>query len=243
MTNHVHLLATPKNAGGVSRMLQHLGRRYVPFVNARHRRTGSLWEGRFRACLVDSGDYVLACQRYIELNPVRAAMCLEPLAYTWSSYRANAEGHADGLLTPHEDYRRMRAAALNMIITTTGAARALKEVIPEMEGKLDGMAIRVPTPNVSCVDLVATMQKPVTREAVNDAYRKAAAGPLKGILAASDEELVSSDFNGNKHSSIFDAPITKVLEPGFAKILSWYDNEMGFSARMGDVIAMMAKSL
>ena len=107
MTNHVHLLATPTSIGGVSRMMQHVGRRYVPFINARYRRTGTLWEGRFHACLVDRGDYVLACQRYIELNPVRAAMVASPLDHPWSSYRANAEGHADALLTLHEDYRRL----------------------------------------------------------------------------------------------------------------------------------------
>jgi putative transposase len=107
MTNHVHLLATPAAPGGISRMMQHLGRRYVPFVNARYRRTGTLWEGRFRACLVDRGDYVLACHRYIELNPVRAAMVVAPLEYAWSSHRANAEGHHDPLLSSHDDYRRL----------------------------------------------------------------------------------------------------------------------------------------
>ena len=109
MTNHVHLLATPAMRGGVSRMMQHLGRRYVPFVNARYRRSGTLWEGRFRACLVDRGDYVLACYRYIELNPVRAAMVAAPLDYAWSSYRKNAEGHHDALLSMHEDYRLLGA--------------------------------------------------------------------------------------------------------------------------------------
>ena len=144
---------------------------------------------------------------------------------------------------PHEDLRRARAAALSMIPTTTGAARAVGLVLPELKGKLDGMAIRVPTPNVSVVDLVFETEKTPTADEINAAVRAAAEGPMKGVLQYCDEELVSTDFNGNRHSSVFDSACTKVLEPGFSKILSWYDNEMGFSARMGDVIAMMAKSL
>jgi len=144
---------------------------------------------------------------------------------------------------PHDDLRRARAAALSMIPTTTGAARAVGLVLPELKGKLDGMAIRVPTPNVSVVDLVFETEKKPSVEEINAAMKAAAEGPLRGVLQYCDEELVSADFNGNLHSSIFDAPVTKVLEPGFAKVLSWYDNEMGFSARMGDVIAMLAKSL
>ena len=144
---------------------------------------------------------------------------------------------------PHDDLRRARAAALSMIPTTTGAARAVGLVLPELKGKLDGMAIRVPTPNVSVVDLVFETEKKPSVEEINAAMKAAADGPLRGVLQYCDEELVSTDFNGNRHSSIFDAPVTKVLEPGFSKILSWYDNEMGFSARMGDVIAMLAKSL
>jgi glyceraldehyde 3-phosphate dehydrogenase len=144
---------------------------------------------------------------------------------------------------PHDDLRRARAAALSMIPTTTGAARAVGLVLPELKGKLDGMAIRVPTPNVSVVDLVFETDKKVGVEEINAAVKAAAEGPMKGVLQYCDEELVSIDFNGNRHSSIFDSGCTKVLEPGFAKILSWYDNEMGFSARMIDVIAMMAKSL
>jgi glyceraldehyde 3-phosphate dehydrogenase len=144
---------------------------------------------------------------------------------------------------PHEDLRRARAAACSMIPTTTGAAKAVGLVLPELKGKLDGMAIRVPTPNVSVVDLVFETEKKPSAEEINAAMKAAAEGPLEGILQYCEEELVSTDFNGNRHSSIFDAPCTKVLEPGFSKILSWYDNEMGFSARMGDVIAMLAKSL
>lgn len=144
---------------------------------------------------------------------------------------------------PHGDLRRARAAALSMIPTTTGAARAVALVLPELKGKLDGMAIRVPTANVSVVDLTVETIKPATAEDINAAMKAAAEGPLKGVLQYCEEELVSIDFNGNRHSSIFDAPLTKVLEPGFAKVLSWYDNEMGFSARMCDVTALIAARL
>ena len=136
---------------------------------------------------------------------------------------------------PHSDIRRARAAAMSMIPTSTGAARAVGEVLPHLKGKLDGMAIRVPTPNVSVVDLVAELEKAATEEAINNAMKAAAEGPLKGVLQFCTEELVSSDFNGNPHSSIFDAALTKVMDNNFVKILSWYDNEWGFSNRMRDV--------
>src|SRR5437868_12988864 len=128
---------------------------------------------------------------------------------------------------PHKDLRRARAAALSMIPTTTGAAVAVGEVLPELKGKLDGISMRVPTPNVSCVDLAAVMNRTITAEEVNAALQKAADGPLKGILACSYEELVSIDFKGNAHSSIVDMPYTKVMEGDFLKFLSWYDNEWG----------------
>jgi glyceraldehyde 3-phosphate dehydrogenase len=143
---------------------------------------------------------------------------------------------------PHEDLRRARAAALNMIITSTGAAKALKEVLPQLEGKLDGMATRVPTPNVSMVDLTARVEKPVTKDAVNDAYRKAAAGPLKGILAAVDEPLVSSDFNGDLHSASVDLQSTMVLGD-LVKVVAWYDNERGYGQRLFDLAKFIAASL
>lgn len=143
---------------------------------------------------------------------------------------------------PHEDYRRMRAAALNMIITTTGAAKALKEVLPAMEGKLDGMAIRVPTPNVSCVDLTATLEKPATKDQINEAFRKAAAGPLEGILAATDEPLVSSDFNGDTHSATVDLKSTMVIG-NLAKVIAWYDNERGYAQRLFDLAKFVATRL
>jgi len=136
---------------------------------------------------------------------------------------------------PHSDIRRARAAAMSIIPTTTGAARAVGEVLPQLKGKLDGVAMRVPTANVSVVDLVAELEKPATEAAVNEAMRAAATGPLKGILYYCDEELVSVDFNGSPYSSIFDSALTKVMDQNFVKIFSWYDNEWGFSNRMRDV--------
>lgn len=137
---------------------------------------------------------------------------------------------------PHKDLRRARAAALSMIPTTTGAAKAVSLVLPELKGKLDGMAIRVPTPNVSVVDLVANLSKPTDAAQVNNALKAAADGPLKGILGYSAEELVSIDFNGNPLSSIVDAPSTKVLGGTMVKVISWYDNETGFSKRVVDLM-------
>jgi glyceraldehyde 3-phosphate dehydrogenase len=142
---------------------------------------------------------------------------------------------------PHKDLRRARAAAINMIPTSTGAAKAIYLAIPELKGKLDGVAIRVPTPNVSIVDLTAELQKSTTAEDLNAAFKQAAgAGPLKGILAVSEEELVSSDFRGNPHSSIVDAPMTKVVDGTLAKVFAWYDNEWGFSNRVKDLLHFMA---
>jgi glyceraldehyde 3-phosphate dehydrogenase len=143
---------------------------------------------------------------------------------------------------PHKDLRRARAAALSMIPTTTGAAKALKEVLPAMAGKLDGMAIRVPTPNVSLVDLTARLEKPATVQQVNDAFRAAAAGPLKGILMVVDEPLVSSDFNGDRHSAIVDSALTTVIADQ-VKVLAWYDNEMGYSQRLFDLAKFIAEKL
>jgi glyceraldehyde 3-phosphate dehydrogenase len=144
---------------------------------------------------------------------------------------------------PHKDLRRARAAAMSMIPTSTGAAKAVGLVLPELKGKLDGMAIRVPTPNVSIVDLVFETEATPSAAEINAAIKHAAEGPLSGVLQYSDGPLVSVDFNGNTHSSIFDAELTKVLEPGFAKVLSWYDNEMGFSMRLCDVVQFVGRSL
>lgn len=136
---------------------------------------------------------------------------------------------------PHSDLRRARAAALSMIPTTTGAAKAVGLVLPALKGKLDGMAIRVPTPNVSVVDLVAELGKDTTAEEVKAALKKAAEGPMKGILQYTEDPIVSIDCNGNSHSSIVDAAVTKVLENRMVKVLSWYDNEWGYSSRLRDL--------
>ena len=150
-------------------------------------------------------------------------------------------GDQPTLDTLHKDLYRARAAALNMIPTTTGAAKAIGLVIPELKGKLDGASIRVPTPNVSLVDFKFTTPKPVTKEQINDAIKAAAAGPLKGILATNDEPLVSSDFNHNPASSTFDLKQTQVIEGVFVRIMTWYDNEWGFSNRMADVAVLVGK--
>ena len=142
---------------------------------------------------------------------------------------------------PHKDLRRARAAALSMIPTTTGAAVAVGEVLPELKGKLDGISMRVPTPNVSVVDLAALVEKKVTAADVNAALKAAADGPLKGILEYSTAELVSIDFKGNPHSSIVDAPYTKVMDGDFVKVLSWYDNEWGYSNRCVDLLRLLVK--
>ncbi len=144
---------------------------------------------------------------------------------------------------PHKDLRRARAAAESMIPTTTGAAKAVGLVLPELQGKLDGMAIRVPTPNVSVVDLVASLSQETTAEKVNQALKKAAEGKMKGILGVCDEPLVSMDFNGNNLSSIVDASLTSVIEGNLVKVISWYDNETGFSYRMIDLCLLIAKDL
>jgi len=141
---------------------------------------------------------------------------------------------------PHKDLRRARAAALSMIPTTTGAAIAVTRVLPELEGRLDGISVRVPTPNVSLTDLTAVLEKKVTVDSVNQALEEAAGKDLKGILAVSHEPLVSIDFKGNPYSSIVDAPFTKVVGDHAVKILSWYDNEWAFSCRVGDLIKYIA---
>jgi glyceraldehyde 3-phosphate dehydrogenase len=142
---------------------------------------------------------------------------------------------------PHKDLRRARAAGLSMIPTTTGAASAVGEVLPELKGRLDGFAMRVPTPNVSVVDLNVLVDKKTSAQEVNDALRAAADGALKGILAYSDAELVSVDFRKNPHSSIIDAPYTKVMDGDFVKLLSWYDNEWGYSSRCVDLLRKLVE--
>ena len=142
---------------------------------------------------------------------------------------------------PHKDLRRARAAALNMIPTTTGAAKAIGLVLPELKGKLDGYAMRVPTPDVSVVDLVAVLSKPATTDQVNAAMKEAAQGELKGILDYTEDPVVSSDMMGNPASSIVDAGMTKVLDGNLAKVVAWYDNEWGYSLRVVDMIEFLAK--
>jgi glyceraldehyde 3-phosphate dehydrogenase len=142
--------------------------------------------------------------------------------------------------TVHQDIRRARSAGMSIIPTTTGAAKALSLVIPEIKGKLDGIAFRVPTPTVSVIDFVAELSKDATREQINEAFKKAAAGPMKGILEFCEEQLVSIDFKGNSHSSIIDGPSTNVIGGNMVKILAWYDNEWGYSSRLGDLAVFLA---
>ncbi|HEY9122029.1 MAG TPA: type I glyceraldehyde-3-phosphate dehydrogenase, partial [Brevefilum sp.] len=143
----------------------------------------------------------------------------------------------------HKDPRRARAAALNIIPTTTGAAKAVALVIPDLKGKFDGYALRVPTPTVSIVDFVAEVEKPASVEELNGLFKAAAEGPMKGILQYNTEPLVSMDLKGNPHSSIIDADLTAVMDGTFVKVVTWYDNEWGYSSRTADLAALMAKSL
>lgn len=143
----------------------------------------------------------------------------------------------------HKDLRRARAAGMSMIPTTTGAAAAVGLVLPELKGKIDGLAVRVPTPNVSMVDLVFESEKATTKAAVNEAFRKAAAGQLKGVLAVSDEPLVSLDFNKNSNSSIIDAPLTNVIGDTMIKVMAWYDNEWGYACRLNDLTLYVAEKV
>jgi glyceraldehyde 3-phosphate dehydrogenase len=144
---------------------------------------------------------------------------------------------------PHKDLRRARAAAVSMIPTTTGAAKAVGLVLPHLKGKLDGIAIRVPTVNVSVVDLTVELNTAASVQAINEKFREAAAGGLRGILDATDEELVSVDFNGNPHSSIVDLPSTALVDGNMVKVLAWYDNEYGYSSRVRDLIRFIGKTL
>jgi glyceraldehyde 3-phosphate dehydrogenase len=178
--------------------------------------------------------------------------CLAPLAKVLN----DTFGIASGIMTtihsytndqvildfPHKDMRRGRAAALSMIPTSTGAAKALHLVVPELKGKLDGFAVRVPTPNVSVVDLTFTSEKPVTKETINEALKAASEGPMKGIMGYETNELVSSDFKGNPLSSIVDSPLTKTVGSNMAKVISWYDNEWGYSNRVRDLVLFLEKA-
>jgi glyceraldehyde 3-phosphate dehydrogenase len=185
-------------------------------------------------------------KHHIISNASCTTNCLAPLAKVihqrfgirkgWMTTVHSYTNDQNLLDLPHKDLRRARAAALSMIPTTTGAALAVGEVLPEIKGRLDGFSMRVPTPNVSIVDLSVVVDKKTTGEDVNAVLRDEANGPLAGILAVSDAELVSIDFRGNPHSSIVDAPYTKVMDGDFLKVLSWYDNEWGYSNRCVDLL-------
>jgi glyceraldehyde 3-phosphate dehydrogenase len=187
-----------------------------------------------------------ASKHHIVSNASCTTNCLAPLAKViherfgirkaWMTTIHSYTNDQQLLDLPHRDLRRARAAALSMIPTTTGAAMAVGEVLPELKGRLDGFSMRVPTPNVSVIDLNAVVDRRTTAEEVNGALREAACGSLKGILAYSEAELVSVDFRGNAHSSIVDAPYTKVMDGDFVKVLSWYDNEWGYSNRCVDLL-------
>ena len=190
-------------------------------------------------------------QHHIISNASCTTNCLAPLAKVvhqtfgirkgWMTTIHSYTNDQQLLDLPHKDLRRARAAGLSMIPTTTGAASAVGEVLPELKGKLDGFAMRVPTPNVSIVDLAAILDRKTTGEEVNAALKAASEGPLKGILAYSTDELVSIDFRGNPHSSIVDAPYTKVMDGDFLKVLAWYDNEWGYSSRCVDLLRFLVK--
>jgi glyceraldehyde 3-phosphate dehydrogenase len=185
-------------------------------------------------------------QHQIISNASCTTNCLAPLAKViherfgirkgWMTTIHSYTNDQQLLDLPHKDLRRARAAAMSMIPTTTGAAIAVGEVLPDLKGRLDGFSMRVPTPNVSVVDLNALLDRKATSDEVNTALREAAAGPLKGILDVVDAPLVSIDFRGNPHSSIVDAPTTKVMDGDFLKVLSWYDNEWGYSMRCVDLL-------
>ncbi len=203
-------------------------------------------------CMGINTEMYKPAEHHVISNASCTTNCLAPLAKVLQE----SFGIVSGLMTtihsytndqqildlPHKDLRRARAAALSMIPTTTGAAKALKEVLPVMAGKLDGMAIRVPTPNVSLVDLTVRLENKATAQEVNDAFRKAAAGPLAGILQVVDEPLVSVDYNGDRHSSSLDAALTTAIGDQ-VKVMAWYDNEMGYSQRLLDLATFVAEKL
>ncbi len=226
---------------------------------AKHLEAGAKWviisapakEPDITVCLGVNEETLDVSKHQIISNASCTTNCLAPVA----KVLLNEFGIVRGLMTtihsytndqrildlPHKDLRRARAAALSMIPTTTGAAKAVGLVLPELKGRLDGMAIRVPTPNVSVVDLVAELGKDTTAEAVNAALKKAAEGPMKGVLQYTEDPIVSIDCNGNAHSSVVDASVTKVIEGRMVKVLAWYDNEWGYSSRLRDLILYILK--
>jgi glyceraldehyde 3-phosphate dehydrogenase len=246
---------------GVDVVVESTGRFVDRLSAAKHLDAGAQWviisapakEPDATICMGVNEEIFDPAKHKIISNASCTTNCLAPVAKVLH----NEFGITRGLMTtihsytndqrildlPHKDLRRARAAALNMIPTTTGAAKAVGLVLPDLKGKLNGMSIRVPTPNVSVVDLVAELGKEVTAEEVNTALKKASEGPMKGILQYSEEPLVSSDFNGNPHSSIVDATLTMVLDGKMAKVLAWYDNEWGYSSRLRDLIIYIAKRM
>jgi glyceraldehyde 3-phosphate dehydrogenase len=198
-----------------------------------------------------NADTYDAAKHHIISNASCTTNCLAPVAKVlhesfgikkgWMTTVHSYTNDQQLLDLPHKDLRRARAAALSIIPTTTGAASALGEVLPALKGRMDGIAMRVPTPNVSVVDLAVLVEKKTSRDDVNAAFKAAADGPLKGILEYSTSPLVSIDFRGNDHSSILDAPYTNVIDGDFVKILSWYDNEWGYSKRCVDLLKYLVQ--
>jgi glyceraldehyde 3-phosphate dehydrogenase len=246
---------------GIDVVIESTGRFVDRTSSAKHLDAGAKWviisapakDPDATVCLGVNDEILDPAKHKIISNASCTTNCLAPVAKVLH----NEFGIVRGLMTtihsytndqrildlPHKDLRRARAAALNMIPTTTGAAKAVGIVLPELKGKLNGMAIRVPTPNVSIVDLVAEVGRDITTEEVNASLKKAAEGPMKGILQFSEEPLVSSDLNGNPHSSIVDSTLTMVLEGKMAKVFAWYDNEWGYSTRLRDLIIYINKRI
>ncbi len=251
----------PWNDLGIDVVIESTGRFVDRLSASKHLDAGAKWviisapakEPDATICMGVNEEILDPAKHKIISNASCTTNCLAPVAKVLHS----EFGIIRGLMTtihsytndqrildlPHKDLRRARAAALNMIPTTTGAAKAVGIVLPELKGRLNGMAIRVPTPNVSLVDLVAEVGKDVTAEEINAALKKAADGPMKGILQYSEEPLVSTDLNGNAHSSIVDATLTMVIEGRMAKVYAWYDNEWGYSTRLRDLAIYIMKRM
>jgi glyceraldehyde 3-phosphate dehydrogenase len=244
---------------GVEIVLESTGRFTDKASASKHLEAGAKWviisapakEPDVTVCMGVNEDMLDPGKHRIISNASCTTNCLAPVAKVLHT----EFGIQRGLMTtihsytndqrildlPHKDLRRARAAAMSMIPTTTGAARAVGLVLPELKGRLDGMAIRVPTPNVSVVDLVAELKKDATVEDINSALKKASEGPMKGVLLYTEEPVVSIDFNGNPHSSIVDSQLTRVIDGRMVKVIAWYDNEWGYSSRIRDLILHIIK--
>ncbi len=244
---------------GVDVVVESTGRFVDRLSASKHLDAGARWviisapakEPDVTVCMGVNEETLDPAKHKIISNASCTTNCLAPVAKVIH----NEYGIIKGLMTTihsytndqrildlaHKDLRRARAAAINMIPTTTGAAKAVGLVLPELKGKLNGIAMRVPTPNVSIVDLVVELEKKTTAEEINSSLKRAAESQLKGILQYTEEPLVSSDLNGNEHSSIVDGTLTMVLEGNMAKVFSWYDNEWGYSSRLRDLILYISK--